>query len=505
MANSHEDSKGTPGRTDADNQQQDGGLDNDVTITKVSAAATTVSNEGATMSTAGNHHNMGNDQFHSVNNSSFVPGNNSNQGFGPGNMQNPNQMNNQFQPNHHFQPNYYHNNYGYHMGQNQNFQPSAAQPLAYPNYGGYCGPQQNQFSQPHQNQYPPFYQHNGGYPPQQVQMPPPPPPQPAFAPPPPPPLPVANPTATNHSGNDDTTSDNGTDNGTDQGESEQFSGQLSDKLDAWMAQIKEKPTEGPAVCEKLARYMTYQLEQGFITADLDYSIKEYPPLKNVPLAWAPELESDIFSHTRFQNNKSVVATEVALKSIQRGIASALNALGPLSEIIMRQSYDNPALDDASTAIVDIIKYLANSLGGITKKRRDLLKPAIDNRYHQRLGKKDEDFEPRFLFGGNIGDRVRKYKATDSLMKEVMKPDPKSNSNQPRKSQPPSASNGGGHNQGGRASHRSQPYPRSSGSGSGSRSNGNTKPRQDFRNGGSHQQHNNNGHNNKNSTNRNNRS
>lgn len=288
------------------------------------------------------------------------------------------------------------------------------------------------------------------------------------------------------------------DNGTEQGENEQFTGQLSDKLDEWMTQIQEKPTVGPAVCEKLARYMTYQLEQGFNTADLDYSIKEYPPLKNVPTAWAPELESDIFSHTRFQNNKSVVATEVALKSVQRGIASALNALGPLTEIIMRQSYDNPQLDDASTAILDIIKLLSNSLGGITKKRRDLLRPAIDSKYHQRLGKKDEDFDSKFLFGGNIGDRVRKYKAADSLMKEVMKPEQKPANKGPRRPQGSSNSNNGGQAHGSRTTHRPQPYPPRNGGGSSSssRPNGNNKPRQDFRKGGPHQQNNNNNSNNR---------
>lgn len=68
--------------------------------------------------------------------------------------------------------------------------------------------------------------------------------------------------------------------------------------------------------------MTYQSEHGFNTADIDQSVKDYPPIKNVPLAWAPELESDIFEHTRFQNTQSVRSAEVALKSVQRCIASA---------------------------------------------------------------------------------------------------------------------------------------------------------------------------------------
>lgn len=385
-----------------------------------------------------------------------------------------------------------HHNYQHQQNQ---FQPSAAQPLAYPNYGGFMG-QQNfnpgQYNPGHFNphQFNPYFNQHAGYMPLQNQMPPPPPPPQyqAFAPPAPPPPQAA---ATQQAAAPSTYAESVTDNGSDQGEEELFTGQLSDKLDEWMAQVKQKPTEAPPICTKLASYMTYQLEQGFCTADLDYSIKEYPPIKNVPLAWAPELEPDIFSHTRFQNNKSVVATEVALKSIQRGIASSLNALGPLSEIIMRQSENNPALDDASTAILDIIKLLSNSLGGITKKRRDLLKPAIDSKYHQRLGKKDEDFNAKFLFGGSVSDRVRKFKAADSLMKEVMKSDPKTSnsSSGQRRSQHASSSNGGGH-QTSRSSNRSQPYNKPSGSGH-SRSNNNSKPRQDFRKGGPHQNNNNN--------------
>lgn len=212
------------------------------------------------------------------------------------------------QANNQAQPNY--NNYGYNMGynnmghmQHQNqFQPSAAQPLQIPNYGGYYGQQQ---------QFNPYFQQHSGYMPQH-QAPPPPPPQaqmPAFAPPPPPPPPQA---AAMQAASDPSVYDDSIrDNATDQGDEEEFSGQVSDKLDEWMTQMQEKPSVGPKICKKLARYMTYQLEQGFNTADLDYSIKEYPPLQNLPLAWAPELESDIFAHTRFQNNKPLVATEVA--------------------------------------------------------------------------------------------------------------------------------------------------------------------------------------------------
>lgn len=365
----------------------------------------------------------------------------------------------------------------------QQFQPSPAQPLSYPNYGGYYG----------QQQYNPYFQNYMGYMPQQNTAPPPQPQpqQPAFTqppPPPPPPQAAAIQAATDPSVYEESNGDNGT----EQGEEEEFSGQLSDKLDEWMAQMQQHATQGPKVCTKLAKFMTYQLEQGFCTADLDFSIKEYPPLHNVPLAWAPELEQDIFSHTRFQNNKPVVATEVALKSIQRGIASSLNALGPLTEIIMRQSENNPELDNASTVILDIIKLLSNSLGGITKKRRDLLKPAIDSKYHQRLGKKDEDFNATFLFGGSVSDRVRKFEAADSLMKEVMKSDPKSNTGQ-RKNHSSSTSNSGGHSQTNRSSHRAQPYNKPSGSGS-SRSNNSQKPRQDFRKGGPHNNNNNNSNN-----------
>lgn len=321
------------------------------------------------------------------------------------------------------------NNGSYNMGhmhhQNQ-FQPTPAQPLSYPNYmnGGFHGQQPQYQPQPQ-----PYFQHQPPHymPPHNMPLPPPPQNQaftvPAPPPPPPPQATHSRPVSVNSFGDD-----SGSEVGSDHGEEEQFSGQVSDKLDAFMEQSQVKPTEGPQICKKLAHFMMVHLEQGFITSDLDQSIKEYPPLMNVPLAWAPELESDIFAHTRFQNNKPVVATEVALKSVQRGIASSINALGPLTEIIMRQSVNNPELDNASTVLLDIIKLLTNSMGGLTKKRRDLLKPAVDGKYSQRLAKKDEDFNPVYLFGGNVGDRVRKYKATDSLMKDVMKPEQKSSNN-----------------------------------------------------------------------------
>lgn len=403
---------------------------------------------------------------------------------GPYNMGNMQPQPNQFQP------------------QQNQFQPTPAQPLAYHNYGGGFYGQHQQFQPYHQQPQPGFMHQNN--------MPPPPPPQyQAFTAPAPPPPPPPQATVTRAMSDISNGDDSVTDAGSDQGEEEQFSGQVSDKLDEFMEQSKQKPSEGPQICKKLAHYMTHYLEQGFITSDLDQSIKEYPPLKNVPLAWAPELESDIFAHTRFQNNKPVVATEVALKSVQRGIASSLNALGPLTEIIMRQSVGNPELDNASTVLLDIIRLLTNSLSGLTKKRRDLLKPAVDGKYSQRLAKKDEDFNPTFLFGGNVGDRVRKYKAADSLMKDVMKPEQKSsNSSGQRRPHSNSSSSGGGHSQGHRPSHRSQPYNRPAASSS-SRPNNSQNPCQDFRKAGPQQHKNHGGHNNSNNNsnnaNRNNRS
>lgn len=66
--------------------------------------------------------------------------------------------------------------------------------------------------------------------------------------------------------------DSATEDDTEQTEEEQFSGQVSDKLDEFMEQIKQKTTEGPEICKKLAHYMTHHIELGFNTGELDYSV-----------------------------------------------------------------------------------------------------------------------------------------------------------------------------------------------------------------------------------------
>lgn len=91
---------------------------------------------------------------------------------------------------------------------------------------------------------------------------------------------------------------------------------MADKLEAWARAKKVKNTEGPEVYKRFAGFITDQLEIGFNAAELDQSIKDYLPLKNVPLAWAPELEKDLFEHNKFKNDIPLKATEVALKSIQ---------------------------------------------------------------------------------------------------------------------------------------------------------------------------------------------
>lgn len=269
-------------------------------------------------------------------------------------------------------------------------------------------------------------------------------------------------------------------------EEPQFFGAIEDRLRAWAAQRKVNPKEGPEVYEHLANYMMDQLSAGFVTQDLDQSVKDFPVLKNVPLAIIPELENEIYNSPKVSKDPSTKATEQALKTIQKGIVSSINALGPLAEVIMRQSRDNEELDAVSPVLLDVIKMLANSLNGLSKKRRDFLRPHIDVKY-QKLGKKDEDFDPKFLFGGNLSERVREVKASNSLMKEVMKPDnkPQGQGQAPPRRFP--SNNGGlgrstGHSSGQRSNNRPAPYNRNNQGGQHSQNNGSAK--QDFRKTGS---------------------
>lgn len=349
--------------------------------------------------------------------------------------------------------NYQNYQFGYPMGQNQQFQPTQNQPLQYPQYNGqyngyYGNPQQ----------FPGYYYPPPGHmPPQQMQPPPPPPPNP--------PQQThqqssgsgLNTSDTDGQGFDDNASEAPTHS--EQAEEQEFFGTIADKLNEWEAQRKQDPTEGPEVYERLALFMMDQFHTGFRTQDLDHSPKDYPTLKNVPLAMAPEVEKDIFDRIDLKQNAVVKSTEVALKSIQKGIASSINAIGPLAEVIMRQSRDNPELDRVSGCVLDIIKLLSNACSGLSKKRRDLLRPHIDAKYH-KLTKADDEFDHKFLFGGNLSERVKQIKATDSLMREVMKPDPKK---QVQGRRNPQASGGPNrpYNQGGnqRPQHRQAPYNR----------------------------------------------
>lgn len=215
-----------------------------------------------------------------------------------------------------------------------------------------------------------------------------------------------------------------------------------------------------------------QFALGFVTQDLDQSVKSFPVLRNVPLALVPELEKEIYNSTKLTRDSSLKATEQTLKTIQKGIASSINALGPLAEVIMKQSRDNEELDAVSPALLDVIKLLTNSFNGISKKRRDLLRPHIDVKY-QKFGKKcDDDHDHKFLFGGNLSQRVNEVKASNSLMKEVMKPEPKpSASNQPKRHQHNNASGRtNGQNSGQRSTNRPAPYNRNNNGAQTSKSN-----------------------------------
>lgn len=402
-------------------------------------------------------------------------------------VQNQNQFSNQ-NINHH-------QTYGYNMGQYpQNFQPSQQQPLGYPQYGQ-CYPNQQQQYPNQQPQFQPFY-----YPPvpnmhqpwnYQQQYHPPQPPQPPAN---------QQPAGTGNNTRDmDVASafdGDQSDGGTEQENvpERRYSGPLADQLHKWAAERKQGPNEGPEIYETLAEFMSHHLKRAFITQELDQSVKDYPTMKNVPLAVTPELEEEIAEYTRSHRDTSLKGTEAALKSIQKGILSALNALGPLAEVIMKQGAANEELGAVSTPVLDIIKLLANASAGISKKRRDLLIPHIDAKY-KKLSKHDEGFDQTCLFGGNLSERARKLKAQTSLMKEVMKSDTKSQGGQGKTN--PTGNRAGNYNNGGyRAPARTTPYPprqqgRSSNNNSGQ---SNQTSSSGFRKGGSSNSQNNNNNN-----------
>lgn len=407
-------------------------------------------------------------------------------------------------------PNYNHNNFGFNMGQmpqqwqapqppqqqqwqsfqpqpphqwqmpqHQQWQPSRAQPLHYPHHSGYYPdphhfqgnyyPAMPQF--PHQQpqvphnvpQQAPNNQHSAGTASQGVDT-----------------------GMGNNGGAGDVADTDGNQSEVltqnDESEEPQFFGAIEDRLKAWAAQRKQNPTEGPEVYEHLANYMMDHFSLGFVTQELDQSVKEFPVLKNVPLAITPELEKEIHESPKVSKDSSTKTTEQALKTIQKGIASSVNALGPLAEVIMRQSRDNEELNAVSPVLLDVIKLLAYAFNGISKKRRDLLRPHIDVKY-QKLGKKDEGFDPKFLFGGNLSQRVNEVKASNSLMKEVMKPENKpQGQGQPRRFP---SNNGGsgrkpGQSSGQRSSNRAAPYNRNN---QGGQSSQNSQNKQDFRKAG----------------------
>ena len=108
---------------------------------------------------------------------------------------------------------------------------------------------------------------------------------------------------------------------------------------------------------------------------------------------------------------------VALQNIKKGVVTAISAMAPIGSLMVERGNSDPDLEDLSVNMLDAMQLLALTSRGVEHRRREALKPNMQQTYAKVLGK---PHEPQWLCGGNLSEVTRKCEAAKRLADKVIK-------------------------------------------------------------------------------------
>ena len=192
-------------------------------------------------------------------------------------------------------------------------------------------------------------------------------------------------------------------------------GKLAQLLQSRHQKVKEDEKLTPPINETLAAIVNAFFEETKVAGELEKLTKEYPQVKNMDKQLVPKLDAELFTAI----DPQVRAVDVALQGIQKGVVAAVSAMAPIGSLMLERGNTDKELDELSGNMLDAMHILALTSKGLEHRRRETLKPNMQQTYAKALGKAHEG-DPQWLYGGNLSEATRKCEVAKKLADKIVK-------------------------------------------------------------------------------------
>ena len=172
---------------------------------------------------------------------------------------------------------------------------------------------------------------------------------------------------------------------------------------------------GPQINETLAGTINDFYVETKVNIELEKLAKDYPRVENVPRLCVPKLDVELFPAV----DQTTRQNDVALQNLQKGLVGAISAMAPVASLMVNRGDADSELEDLCGNMVDAMQMVALVDLGLTNRRRELIKPSMQQTYARALAKGPSG-SPEWLYGGNLSQEAKKCEDAKRVAEKVMK-------------------------------------------------------------------------------------
>ena len=191
------------------------------------------------------------------------------------------------------------------------------------------------------------------------------------------------------------------------------------KMAQWLKETHRKATEadrpGENINPTLAKIIDEFFEETKVLTELERLAKEFPKTGNITKLVVPKLDQELFGAI----DQNVRTADVFIQSIQKGLTAAIAATAPIAAFMLERGDTDPELDGFSTNIVKAIQLEVLALKALSTRRREQIKPYMQNTYAKAMAKA-HDGDPQWLYGGNLSETTRKCEIAKKMAEKIVK-------------------------------------------------------------------------------------